>query len=281
MAQSREIWESAAPGWARWEPTIAAWMGDATEVMLEMAGVDTGKRVLDIASGAGSQTLRAAQRVGRAGSVVASDIAETMLRHVQDSARAAALTNVVTLAGAAEKLELDADSFDAVICRLGLMLFASPAQALAAALHALKPRGRLAAVVFSSVEANPFMAKPMEILLRHAGKKPPGAGEPGIFSLGAPGLLARLLTQTGFVDVEERYLIAPLRLGSAAQALSMMREAFGAYRAVVSECSEPVRSAAWEDVARVLESFETDEGFVGKAEVLIAAGRKSAPAGVH
>ena len=84
-----------------------------------------------------------------------------------------------------------------------------------------------------------------------------------------------------FLDVEERHFIALLRLGSAAQALSMMQEAFGAYRAVVSECSEPVRNAAWEEVARVLENFETEDGFVGKAEVLIAAGRKSAPAGVQ
>jgi hypothetical protein len=79
------------------------------------------------------------------------------------------------------------------------------------------------------------MAKPMQILLRHAGKKPPSPGQPGIFSLGAPGVLEQLLAGSGFVGVEERTLDVPLRMPSAAEALTMMREAFGAYRAVIGD----------------------------------------------
>ncbi|MGH8729637.1 MAG: class I SAM-dependent methyltransferase, partial [Burkholderiales bacterium] len=120
-ADIRKQWESAAPGWARWEANMAAWMEPATEAMLAMAGIDAGGQVLDLASGAGSQTLRAAQRVGAQGHVVASDIADTMLYHVRENARAAGLANVTTLAGAAEDIDLAAESFDAVICRLGLM----------------------------------------------------------------------------------------------------------------------------------------------------------------
>lgn len=74
----RAQWEGAAPGWARWEPTVAAWMHPATEAMLDMAGVGAGARVLDLACGAGSQTLLAARRVGRQGHVAAIDIADTI-----------------------------------------------------------------------------------------------------------------------------------------------------------------------------------------------------------
>jgi hypothetical protein len=56
---ARTHWEGAAPGWARWEPTVAAWIEPATDAMLAMAGVETGARVLDVACGAGSQTLEA------------------------------------------------------------------------------------------------------------------------------------------------------------------------------------------------------------------------------
>jgi ubiquinone/menaquinone biosynthesis C-methylase UbiE len=125
-------------------------MEPATEAMLAMAGADAGMRVLDLASGAGSQTLRAAQRVGAQGHVVASDIADTMLHHMQENARAAGLTNVTTLSGAAEDLDVAAESFDAVICRLGLMLFSDPAKALRAVRRALRPRGRVAVVVFTT-----------------------------------------------------------------------------------------------------------------------------------
>jgi ubiquinone/menaquinone biosynthesis C-methylase UbiE len=275
-AEIRQQWEGAASGWAHWEATIADWMEPATEAMLDMAGIDAGARVLDLASGAGSQTLRAAKRVGEHGQVVASDIAETMLHHVRANASAAGLINVSTLAGAAEDLDLAAESFDAVICRLGLMLFAAPAQALASARRALKLGGKFASVVFTTPAANPFMAKPMQVLLRHAGKIPPAPGQPGIFAFGDPGTMERLLSESGFVGIEQRTFAVPLRMPSAAQTLVMMQDAFGAYRAVVSDRSEFVRGAAWAEVAETLKTFDTPSGFVGQAEVLVAAGVKPA-----
>jgi ubiquinone/menaquinone biosynthesis C-methylase UbiE len=275
-SEIRAQWEGAAPGWARWEATVAAWMAPATDIMLAMAGVDVGTRVLDLASGAGSQTLQAARRVGPQGHVVASDIADTMLHHVRENARAAGLANVTTIGKAAEDLDVAPHSFDAAICRLGLMLFTEPARALAAVRRALRPGGKVAGVVFTTPGANPFMAAPMQILLRHAGKRPPAPGQPGIFSLGAPGVLERLLADTGFGAVEQRIVTVPLRMLSAAQALVMMQEAFGAYRAVIRDQSRAVQDAAWAEVATALASFETPTGFVASAEVLIAAGTSRA-----
>jgi SAM-dependent methyltransferase len=199
-----------------------------------------------------------------------------MLRHVRENARAAGLTNVTTLAGAAEDLEVAPEGFDAVICRLGLMLFVAPAQALAAVRRALRPGGKVAVVVFTTPAGNPFMAQPMQILLRHAGKAPPAPGQPGIFALGMPGVLERLLADSGFVGVEQRTVALPLRLSPAAQALAMMQGAFGAYRAVVSDNPEAVRVAAWTEVAGALTTFETPAGFIAPPEVLVAAGAKSA-----
>lgn len=276
QADIRTQWERAAPGWARWEATVAEWMEPATDTMLAMAAVGSGARVLDLASGAGSQTLQAARRVGVQGQVIATDIADTMLRQVQESAHSAGLANVRTLAGAAEDLDLAADSFDAVICRLGLMLFAAPAKALARARQVLRPGGKIAIVVFTTPAANPFMAQPMQILLRHAGKTPPAPGQPGIFSLGAPGVLERLLADSGFASVEQRTLSVSLRMPSASEALAMMQEAFAVYRAVVSDCPQTLQAAAWAEVTDSLKRFETPTGFVAPAEVAVAAGAKSA-----
>jgi SAM-dependent methyltransferase len=268
----RAQWEGAAPGWARWEDTVATWMEPATEVMLAMAGVDVGARVLDVACGAGSQTLRAARQVGPHGHVIATDIADTMLHHVRENAQAAGLANVTTIATAAEALDVPPHSADAVICRLGLMLFAEPAKALVAVRRAVRPGGKLAAVVFTTPAANPFMAEPMRILLRHAGKTPPAPGQPGIFSLGAPGVLERLLTDNGFVAAEQCTVTVPLRMSSATQAQAMMQDAFGAYRAVINDQPAAVQEAAWAEVARTLVRFETPTGFLAPAEVSIAAG---------
>jgi ubiquinone/menaquinone biosynthesis C-methylase UbiE len=104
-SELRRTWESAAPGWAKWEQVFSAGLFEATEALLDMAGIGPGMRVLDLACGAGDQTMRAAERVGPNGSVVASDISATMLEHVRRRAASAALPNIDTVESAAEDLE--------------------------------------------------------------------------------------------------------------------------------------------------------------------------------
>jgi ubiquinone/menaquinone biosynthesis C-methylase UbiE len=169
-SELRRTWESAAPGWAKWEGVFAEGLADVTDTMLDMAGVDAGMRVLDLACGAGSQSLRAADRVGPEGRVVASDISATMLAQVGNAARRRGVSNIETLECAAEDLPATGGPFDAAISRLGLMLFPAPQRALKAVQRVLKPRARISALVFTTPSNNLFMSKPMQILLRHARK---------------------------------------------------------------------------------------------------------------
>src|SRR5688500_20377088 len=76
---TRTQWESAAEAWDRWGPFIGRWLGAATEAMLDMAAVGPGARVVDVAAGAGEQTLAAARRVGPRGHVLATDISPAIL----------------------------------------------------------------------------------------------------------------------------------------------------------------------------------------------------------
>lgn len=274
-AESRDTWESAAPGWTKWEAVIAAGLVDATDAMLDMAGVDADMRVLDLACGAGSQTLKAAERVGPQGRVLASDISATMLAQVQERAQRSGIGNIETLECAAEDLPAAQGAFDAAICRLGLMLFPAPKQALKAVQSVLKPQARFAALVFTTPSNNLFMSQPMQILLRHAGKEPPPAGKPGIFALGRPGVLEGQLSDAGFSGVQAKVVRASLRLDSSAEALEMMRQAFGAYRAVVADLGPEARAAAWSDVGECLKRFEGDDGFRVDLEFMIGAGAKA------
>src|SRR4029453_14767017 len=167
------------------------------------------------ACGAGNQSLRAAKRVGPTGNVVASDIAASMLAHLRENAVRAGLGNIDTAESAAEELDPALGPFDAAISRLGLMLFLSPAQALGAIRKLLKHRGRIAALVFTTPSGNPFMALPMQVLLRHDRKEPPGPGQPGIFALGGPGILENVMAQSGLTDLRTQIVRAPLRLASS------------------------------------------------------------------
>ena len=94
-----------------------------------------------------SQTLMAARRVGPTGNVLATDVSASMLKVAAEAARKAGLTNVETRVMNAENLELDTDSFDAVICRNALMLFPNPAKALTEMRRVVKPGGKVAVMV--------------------------------------------------------------------------------------------------------------------------------------
>ena len=130
--------------------------GAATEMMLDLAGVQEGSRILDVAAGTGESTLMAAARVGSTGYVVAADVSPSMLNVAAEAASKAGMTNVETRVMNAENIELDTDSFDAVICRIALMLFPNPAKALTEMRRVVKPGGKVTVMVYAALEKNPF-----------------------------------------------------------------------------------------------------------------------------
>jgi ubiquinone/menaquinone biosynthesis C-methylase UbiE len=275
-SELRNTWEAAAPGWAKWEHAFATGFAEATDALIDMAGIHPGMRVLDIACGAGSQSIQAAKRVGSTGSVVASDISATMLEHIRQNAARAGLKNIETLECAADELPRALPPFDAAICRMGLMLFPSPPKALEAVRQVLKPGARFAALVFTTPANNPLLAQPMPILLRHAGKPAPAPGAPGIFALGANGILERLMKDNGFADIETKIVRARITLPSARDAVNLMQEAAGAYRAVVADLGAEAKARAWDEVYECLRQFDSGNGFATELEAIIGSGAKPA-----
>jgi ubiquinone/menaquinone biosynthesis C-methylase UbiE len=124
--------------------------------MIAMAGVQPGARVLDVAAGAGDQTLDLAERVGPAGAVVAVDLSPALVALGERRARLAGFTQVQCRVADGEDLPVEAASFDAAVCRLGLMLFPDPLQGLREMHRALRPGGGVCTVVFSHAAAQPL-----------------------------------------------------------------------------------------------------------------------------
>jgi ubiquinone/menaquinone biosynthesis C-methylase UbiE len=271
---TQQQWQAAAAAWNQWAPTLAQWLDPATEVLLDLAQLRPGQRVLDLAAGAGGQSLLAARRVGTTGAVLITDIAANILAFAAENAQNAGLHNVQTRVMDAENLELADQTFDAAICRLGLMYLPDQAKALRGIYRVLKPGGKVAALVFSPAEKNPFFALPVAIIRRRAQLPPPLPGQPGPFSLGESGILARLYQQAGFRAVQTQRVAAPLRLPSAAECVRFERAAFGALHQMLAGLPQAERESVWHEIEQTLRQFEGPRGFEGPGELLLAVGTR-------
>ncbi len=272
---TRAQWESAAEAWHRWGPTIEDWLGAATARMLDDVRVGPGSRVLDVAAGAGGQTIDAAHRVGPTGRVLATDISPTILEYAARTATEAGLSQVDVLEADGEDLGAVEDgAFDAAISRVGLIYFPDQHRALTELVRTLRPGGRVSAVVYSTPDRNGFFALPVGIIRRIADLPAPGPGLPGPFSLGAPGVAVSAYTAAGLVDVTVTAVPSPVRMTSAAECVRFEHDSFGALHQMLSGVTEEERAAAWREIEETLAQFEGPDGFVGPCEMLVVTGTK-------
>lgn len=270
----RAQWNKDGAAWRRWNPTLDRWYGDVTRQMLDLARIQPGQRILDIAAGAGEPAVSAAERVGPDGYVLATDISERIVELARQVALERGLKQVETRAMDGEKLELPDASFDAVLCRLGLMYMPHPVTALREWRRALRPGGRVAVVVFSTPDRNSWGAMPASIIRRRAQVPPPVAGQPGPFSLGDPGVLEGAFRQAGFADPEVGAVPVPHRAASAAEYVRVAREAFGAFNAMMGHMPPQERESVWNEVEGSMRCFESPGGFEVPGECLVGAATK-------
>ena len=272
---TRRQWDQAASGWNAHAQQIRAWLHPATQAMLEMAGVRRGARVLDVAAGAGDQTLDIAQRVGADGYVLATDLSAAILAFAKANAARARHANVNTLVADGESLEIDAGSFDATVSRLGLMLFPDPRKGLREMYRALKPGGGICTMVFSQPGTNPCVTMLLSAALWHAGLPPQDPWQPGgLLSLGRPGLIDEMFRGACFREVATTRMDAPFRLPSAADYLRFIRSSASPLQQILGKLGAEAANAAWADMEERLKVYETAEGWTGPYELLLTAARR-------
>ncbi len=273
-SSTRDQWQTAAEAWYRWSPALNRWLGDSTEKMLEMAGIKPGSRVLDIAAGAGEQSIAAAKKAGKNGYVLATDISSNILDFAKKMATDEGMTNIETKVMDGEILELDDESFDAVISRVGLIYFPDQQKALKEMLRVLKPGGKLAAIVYSTADKNKFFSIPVSIIRSRAKLPPPLPGQPGPFSLGAEGVIEKAFADAGFINVQSQKTDAPVKMSSARDCVQFEKESFGALHQMMSGLTEDERQSVWQEIENELKQFETAGEFNGPCEMIIASGEK-------
>jgi SAM-dependent methyltransferase len=268
-------WSSrdAVVAWRRSSVSRNATLAAATERMLDLAALGPGMRVLDLGTGTGDQAFAAAARVGPAGHVLATDISAEMVAEAAAGAARAGLGNVATRVLDEAAIDLEPDRWDAVISRNGLMFTPDLAGALSGARRVLRPGGRLAMIVWSAPDRNPFHAGPLAVLRALGHTPPPDAELVRAFSLSAPGVLAGAIAAAGFRDVVVEPVPAPRRHASVAEALASQHDSRPLAR-VMAHLDDAARAAAWAGIERAYREFETPSGLAFPGEALVGSGTK-------
>ncbi|WKA30955.1 class I SAM-dependent methyltransferase [Bradyrhizobium roseum] len=274
-AAVRAQWNRTAKGWHDSGTVIRPWLHQATQAMLGMAAVTASSHVLDVAAGAGDQTLDIAERVGPGGYVLATDLSPDILQFAAERAAAAGHRHVETRVSDGQKLQIEDARFDVVVCRLGLMFFGDPLQGLREMVRVLKPGGTVCTMVFGTPQANPCVATLMSTALRHAGVPPPDPYQSGgLLSLGKPGLIDELFKEAGFLEVATTKVAAPFKLPTVKDYMNFVRTSAGPVIQIV-KCMDPATAeAAWADMENALCRYQRPDGWEGPNELLLTAARR-------
>ena len=270
----RKQWSSAASGWLKWQELMDRGVHVVSRKLVEMAGVEPGARVLDVACGLGEPTLTAAQAAGESGSVVATDIAPDMIALARDRAAEAGIQNVEFVEVAGNDLDFPDDSFDAAVSRWGI-IFEPDGEAVAGQVRGfLKPGGRFAISSWGTPEQVPFLSIPMRTAMQRLDIPPPPPGTPGPLSRPTPDAIGGLLAGGGFSDVEVEEIDIELEWDSAEDFTTFVREIAPPVTAMLAPHPPDVQEATWEAIAEtVVESGGGDGSVRLSNRVLLAAGQ--------
>jgi ubiquinone/menaquinone biosynthesis C-methylase UbiE len=272
---TRKQWDKSAHGWNDNAGLIRTWLHLPTEAMLAMADLRAGMRVLDVAAGAGDQSLDIAERVGATGSVLATDISPTILACAKANAAAQGHRNIEVCVADAEDLGIEDATFDAAICRLGLMLLPDPGKGLAEMHRALRAGGKAATMVFSSPDRNPCLGILVSTAMKHAGLPPRDPYQPGgLMSLGKPGLIDKLFHAAGFSAVSTIKVSAPMRLRSVDHYLHFIQTSASPIQQIIAGMDDSKKNAVWAEIEDRLGAFSTSDGWVGPNELLLTVGQR-------
>lgn len=200
--RSRAVWDAMASAWEAHRDAIWDDSRSVGEWLVERLKPRPGDLVLELAAGAGDTGRAAARLVGNEGCVLITDFAPEMVAAARRRAAELGIANAEFRVLDAEGMDLDAGSFDGVICRWGYMLMVDPAAAFAETRRVLRPGGRLAFSVWGTPADNPWASLVGPILAAKGLMAPPDPSAPGIFALADSLRVRALVGAAGFSDPE-------------------------------------------------------------------------------
>jgi ubiquinone/menaquinone biosynthesis C-methylase UbiE len=246
----RQSWDSVARGWQKWWKTFENGAQKVSDRLIELANVESGDKVLDVATGIGEPAISAAKIVGKSGHVTATDISSEMLEIAEERARSLSLNEIMDFKQSdAESLELETNQvFNSIICRWGLMFLPNLDNALSNMLGLLVPGGKLAAAVWSEPSKVPLISMPINIARQELQAPLPGQGTPGPFSLADIDALKKSLEKAGFVEIKSETITVVFEFNSAEEYTEFNQDIAAPVRTILANETEERKQEIWNAV---------------------------------
>jgi SAM-dependent methyltransferase len=270
----RASWDSAAAGWKKWSSWTDRHAAAVSERLVELAGIEPGSRVLDVAAGYGEPAMTAAAKAGPDGTVVATDISEEMLAFGRERAADRGVENIEFMHADASALDFPKESFDAAVSRWGIIFEPDGEVAAARVRGFLKPGARMAISSWGDPDRVPFIARPMRTILARLELPPPPPGTPGPLSRPTPEAIGGLLEGGGFSEVRTEEIEVTFEWESPEEFAVYTNDIVAPLRKLVSEQPEELQKELWAAVADDVRGDSVDGGTLRLAnQVLLAVGQ--------
>ncbi|MGH2989009.1 MAG: class I SAM-dependent methyltransferase [Solirubrobacterales bacterium] len=256
-----EVAEAIAPGWERQRARSEAVVAPVREWMVGELAPRPGDTVLELAAGAGDTGFEAAAVAGERGRLISTDFSPAMVAVARRRGAELELGNVDYLTMDAERIELDADAVDGVLCRFGYMLMADPAAALSETRRVLRPGGRLALSVWSAPERNPWVTILAAALVEGGHVPAPEPGSPDPFSMASAEHTRALLEGAGFTAARTEQVPVRFAFRDVDDYVSYAADTAGPFAIVLGELSEGDRVMLASQLREAFVPFATDGGY--------------------
>ena len=251
-----------AAAWDKWFPILEAGAQVLSDRLVELAGIGPGDRVLDVATGLGEPAATAARRVGPDGHVDGVDLSPDMLAFAQRRAERLSLGNIEFRVADADDLSVADETYDAILCRWGLMFMPDLTATLTAFRKMLRQQCRIAAAIWGPPEGAPALSMGNRIVLKFLGLPPPNEGPGTPFSLSDVEAAMRAFEAAGFRDVAGEWLTVTYRFQSVGEFVQFRRERSRPLEDRIAHFPTAQRDAAWRNVGEAAREYADGDGIV-------------------